>query len=326
MLRAVGPVPIARERLQCFTLLVDVPYRSPPTNPQRDSSSRQSRNSLLSFLKENAGSYQKTTALECRLSQNPITISLKKEFRNTVMERRKLSAEQLVKIYRGRQAVKGVSLEVEQGSIVGLLGPNGAGKTTTFYMIAGVVRPDRGTIYLDEAEITHYPMHKRARCGIGYLSQERSIFRKLTVEDNLMAILELLPISKAERKERLEMLLEELGIAHVRHLKGYALSGGESRRTEIARALVLEPSIILLDEPFAGVDPIAVADIQETVRQLARRNIGVLITDHNVRETFGIIDRGYIMNEGTLLVSGTPEELSKDEQARKVYLGESFAF
>jgi lipopolysaccharide export system ATP-binding protein len=237
-----------------------------------------------------------------------------------------LSADNLVKIYKGRKAVKGVSLEVEQGQIVGLLGPNGAGKTTTFYMIAGVVRPDYGTILLDEHEITKSPMHMRARSGIGYLSQERSIFRKLSVEENLLAILELLPLSKAAQRERLEMLLEELGIAHVRHLKGYALSGGESRRAEIARALVLEPAIILLDEPFAGVDPIAVADIQETIRQLARRNIGVLITDHNVRETFGIIDRGYIMNEGNLLVSGSPQELAEDRQARRVYLGESFTF
>ena len=240
------------------------------------------------------------------------------------MERRKLSAEQLVKIYRGRQAVKGVSLEVEQGSIVGLLGPNGAGKTTTFYMIAGVVRPDRGTIYLDEAEITHYPMHKRARCGIGYLSQERSIFRKLTVEDNLMAILELLPISKAERKERLEMLLEELGIAHVRHLKGYALSGGESRRTEIAWALVLEPSIILLDEPFAGVDPLAVADLQALIAGLRDRGMGVLITDHNVRETLSITDRAYILTEGSILASGPSREMANDPLVRRHYLGEDF--
>ena len=201
------------------------------------------------------------------------------------MERRKLSAEQLVKIYRGRQAVKGVSLEVEQGSIVGLLGPNGAGKTTTFYMIAGVVRPDRGTIYLDEAEITHYPMHKRARCGIGYLSQERSIFRKLTVADNIMAILELQALSKAEQKDRLEELIREFGLEKVRQSNGDVLSGGERRRTEIARALATAPQFILLDEPFAGVDPIAVEDIQRIVEKLRLHGIGILITDHNVQET-----------------------------------------
>ena len=236
----------------------------------------------------------------------------------------KLEATNLKKSYQGRHAVKGISLEVAQGQVVGLLGPNGAGKTTTFYMIVGVQRPDEGTIHLDGQDITRYPMHQRAKAGLGYLSQERSIFRKLTVEENLNAVLEMLPLSRTEKQERLDSLLHELGIQHVRNIKGYALSGGESRRVEIARALVLEPAIMLLDEPFAGVDPIAVADIQTIVQQLAQRNIGVLITDHNVRETFGIIDYGYIMNEGELLIGGTPEELVENDQARKVYLGTSF--
>lgn len=240
------------------------------------------------------------------------------------MSARKLEATNLKKSYQGRHAVKGISLEVAQGQVVGLLGPNGAGKTTTFYMIVGVERPDEGTIHLDGQDITRYPMHQRAKAGLGYLSQERSIFRKLTVEENLNAVLEMLPLSRTEKQERLDSLLHELGIQHVRNIKGYALSGGESRRAEIARALVLEPAIMLLDEPFAGVDPIAVADIQTIVQQLAQRNIGVLITDHNVRETFGIIDYGYIMNEGELLIGGTPEELVENDQARKVYLGTSF--
>ena len=240
------------------------------------------------------------------------------------MSARKLEATNLKKSYQGRHAVKGISLEVAEGQVVGLLGPNGAGKTTTFYMIVGVQRPDEGTIHLDGQDITRYPMHQRAKAGLGYLSQERSIFRKLTVEENLNAVLEMLPLSRTEKQERLDSLLHELGIQHVRNIKGYALSGGESRRAEIARALVLEPAIMLLDEPFAGVDPIAVADIQTIVQQLAQRNIGVLITDHNVRETFGIIDYGYIMNEGELLIGGTPEELVENDQARKVYLGTSF--
>ncbi len=237
----------------------------------------------------------------------------------------KLEATHLKKSYQGRYAVKGISLEVKQGQVVGLLGPNGAGKTTTFYMIVGVQRPDEGSILLDGKDITKYPIHQRAKAGLGYLSQERSIFRKLTVEENLNAVLEMLPLSRSEKKERLDSLLNELGIQHVRKIKGYALSGGESRRAEIARALVLEPAIMLLDEPFAGVDPIAVTDIQAIVQQLAKRNIGILITDHNVRETFGIIDYGYIMNEGELLIGGTPDELVKNDQARKVYLGKSFS-
>ena len=238
---------------------------------------------------------------------------------------RRLQARSLEKSYRGRHAVQQVSIEITQGQVVGLLGPNGAGKTTTFYMIAGVLRPDRGQIILDGRDITRLPMHRRAQAGLGYLPQERSIFRKMTVEENLLAVMELLPLSKQERHERLERLLQELGIQHVRKSMGYALSGGESRRAEIARALVLDPAIILLDEPFAGVDPIAVADIQSIIRQLAERNIGILITDHNVRETFGIIDYGYIMNEGALLVEGSPQILAADPQARRVYLGESFS-
>ena len=241
------------------------------------------------------------------------------------MSTRKLEATNLKKSYQGRYAVRGISLEVTQGQVVGLLGPNGAGKTTAFYMIAGVQRPEEGTVLLDGQNITSYPMHKRAKAGLGYLSQERSIFRKLTVEENLNAVLEMLQLSRSEKRKRLESLLNELRIQHVRKIKGYALSGGESRRAEIARALVLEPTIMLLDEPFAGVDPIAVTDIQTIIRQLAQRNIGVLITDHNVRETFGIIDYGYIMNEGELLIDGTPDELVENDQARKVYLGKSFS-
>ena len=241
------------------------------------------------------------------------------------MSTRKLEATNLKKSYQGRYAVRGISLEVTQGQVVGLLGPNGAGKTTAFYMIAGVQRPEEGTVLLDGQNITSYPMHKRAKAGLGYLSQERSIFRKLTVEENLNAVLEMLSLSRSEKRKRLESLLNELRIQHVRKIKGYALSGGESRRAEIARALVLEPTIMLLDEPFAGVDPIAVTDIQTIIRQLAQRNIGVLITDHNVRETFGIIDYGYIMNEGELLIDGTPDELVENDQARKVYLGKSFS-
>ena len=241
------------------------------------------------------------------------------------MSTRKLEATNLKKSYQGRYAVRGISLEVTQGQVVGLLGPNGAGKTTAFYMIAGVQRPEEGTVLLDGQNITSYPMHKRAKAGLGYLSQERSIFRKLTVEENLNAVLEMLPLSRSEKRKRLESLLNELRIQHIRKIKGYALSGGESRRAEIARSLVLEPTIMLLDEPFAGVDPIAVTDIQTIIRQLAQRNIGVLITDHNVRETFGIIDYGYIMNEGELLIDGTPDELVENDQARKVYLGKSFS-
>ncbi|MDQ7066009.1 MAG: LPS export ABC transporter ATP-binding protein, partial [candidate division KSB1 bacterium] len=233
-------------------------------------------------------------------------------------------AENLVKVYGKRTVVNNVSIDVEQGEIVGLLGPNGAGKTTTFYMITGMIRPTSGAIFMDERDITRLPMYRRARLGIGYLSQEPSIFRRLTVAENIMAILETLPLSRKERKQRLEELLEELTIAHLAKSKAYTLSGGERRRVEITRALVTQPKFILLDEPFAGVDPIAVEDIQEIVRGLKSRGIGVLITDHNVHETLSITDRAYLLYEGTVLLSGTAEFLANDPDARKLYLGEKF--
>jgi lipopolysaccharide export system ATP-binding protein len=236
-----------------------------------------------------------------------------------------LSAEGLVKSYRGRAVVDGISLEVSAGEIVGLLGPNGAGKTTTFYMIVGIVRPDAGTIHLGGEDMTTLPMHKRARLGIGYLPQERSVFRRLSVEDNLMGVLEQTELPREERQERMDDAIAELGLDHIRKAMGFQLSGGESRRVEIARALVLQPHFILLDEPFAGVDPIAVLDIQTVIRQIRDRNIGVLITDHNVRETLGITDRAYIINAGAVLVQGKPKELANNEIARKIYLGERFS-
>jgi len=235
-----------------------------------------------------------------------------------------LRAEDLVKIYGKRRVVNQVSLVVRQGEIVGLLGPNGAGKTTTFYMITGFIRPSAGRIFLDERDITGLPMYRRARLGIGYLSQEPSIFRGLTVEQNLLAILETLPLSKTERRERLQRLLEELNVAHLAKSKAYNLSGGERRRVEIARSLVTNPKFMLLDEPFAGVDPIAVQDIQNIVRDLKRRGIGVLITDHNVRETLSITDRAYLMYEGTVLKEGSAEFLANDPEARRLYLGDRF--
>jgi lipopolysaccharide export system ATP-binding protein len=213
---------------------------------------------------------------------------------------------------------------VNQGEIVGLLGPNGAGKTTSFYMMVGLVRPDEGSVYLDEVEITKLPMYKRAQMGIGYLPQEVSVFRKLSVEDNIMAILEMTSMSKDERNEKLEQLLEEFSLTHVRKNLGNRLSGGEKRRTEIARALATNPKFVLLDEPFAGVDPIAVEDIQSIISELKKRNIGILITDHNVQETLSITDRAYLLFEGSILKSGTAEELATDEQVRKVYLGQNF--
>ncbi len=230
----------------------------------------------------------------------------------------------MVKIYGKRRVVKGVSIEIGQGEIVGLLGPNGAGKTTTFYMITGMIRPNRGQIFLDEQNITKLPMYKRARMGIGYLPQEASIFRKLTVEQNILAILEMLPLSREERKKRLEAHLNELGVTHVAKNRGYNLSGGERRRVEIARALVTQPKFLLLDEPFAGIDPIAVQDIQGIVYQLKKKNIGILITDHNVHETLSITDRAYLLYDGTILKSGTAEFLANDEEARRLYLGEKF--
>lgn len=236
----------------------------------------------------------------------------------------KLYTQNIRKSYKGRPVVNGVSVEVEQGEIVGLLGPNGAGKTTSFYMMVGLVRPDEGRVFLDDVEITKLPMYKRAQMGIGYLPQEVSVFRKLSVEDNIMAILEMTDLSKQERSEKLEQLLEEFSLTHVRKNLGNRLSGGEKRRTEIARALATNPKFVLLDEPFAGVDPIAVEDIQSIISELKKRNIGILITDHNVQETLSITDRAYLLFEGSILKSGTAEELASDEQVRKVYLGQNF--
>ena len=235
-----------------------------------------------------------------------------------------LKAEHLVKIYKKRKVVNQISVEVNQGEIVGLLGPNGAGKTTTFYIIVGLVKPNVGKVYLDGEDITLLPMYKRAKMGIGYLAQEPSVFRKLTVEENIMAVLEMTKLPKKEQKEKMEALLEEFSLTHVRKNKGVVLSGGERRRTEIARALSVDPKFILLDEPFAGVDPIAVEEIQGIVAKLKDRNIGILITDHNVNETLSITDRAYLMFEGELLKEGTAEELASDEQVRKVYLGQNF--
>ncbi len=236
----------------------------------------------------------------------------------------KLHTQDICKAYRGRAVVNGVNVEVSQGEIVGLLGPNGAGKTTSFYMMVGLVKPDTGSVFLDGNDITKLPMYKRAQLGIGYLPQEVSVFRKLSVEDNIMAILEMGPLPKAQREAKLEKLLEEFSLGHVRKNLGDRLSGGEKRRTEIARALATDPKFILLDEPFAGVDPIAVEDIQAIVWELKKRNIGILITDHNVQETLSITDRAYLLFEGQILKSGSAEELAADEQVRKVYLGQNF--
>ncbi|MCA1757074.1 MAG: LPS export ABC transporter ATP-binding protein [Bacteroidales bacterium] len=236
----------------------------------------------------------------------------------------KLHTDNLVKKYRNVTVVDHVSVEVKQGEIVGLLGPNGAGKTTTFYMIVGLITANEGRIFLDETDITSLPVYKRARLGIGYLAQEASVFRKLTVEDNLLAVLEMSGLPRIQQKERTEQLLKEFGLARIRKSLGIQLSGGERRRTEIARALALKPNFILLDEPFAGVDPIAVEDIQEIVSHLKERNIGILITDHNVHETLTITDRAYLLFEGKILKSGTADQLAADEQVRKVYLGKNF--
>ena len=235
-----------------------------------------------------------------------------------------IRTDQIVKVYNRRRVVNGVSVKVRKGEIVGLLGPNGAGKTTSFYMTVGLIKPTSGRIFADETDITTLPMYRRARIGIGYLSQEASVFRKLTVEENIMAILQTLKIPQSERVERLEKLLSDFRIAELRKHPAYTLSGGERRRTEIARALSTQPDFMLLDEPFAGVDPIAVEDIQAIVSDLKRRNIGVLITDHNVRETLAITDRAYIMCEGTILKEGTSEFLANDPEARKIYLGMNF--
>ncbi|MFK7786816.1 MAG: LPS export ABC transporter ATP-binding protein [Crocinitomicaceae bacterium] len=236
----------------------------------------------------------------------------------------KLHTDKIAKAYKGRKVVKGISVEVKQGEIVGLLGPNGAGKTTSFYMIVGLVTPDSGKVFLDETEITSMPMYRRAQMGIGYLPQEVSVFRKLSVEDNIMAILEMTKLSKQDREARLEQLISEFSLGHVRKTLGNRLSGGEKRRTEIARALATNPKFVLLDEPFAGVDPIAVEDIQTIVSELKKRNIGVLITDHNVQETLSITDRAYLLYEGQVLFSGVPEELAANERVRSVYLGQNF--
>lgn len=236
----------------------------------------------------------------------------------------KLSANNIQKSYKGRKVVKGVSVEVNQGEIVGLLGPNGAGKTTSFYMIVGLVSPNDGKVYLDGKDITNLAMYKRAQLGLGYLPQENSVFRKMSIEDNIMSVLELTKKTKAEREAKLEELISEFGLNHVRTNLGQSLSGGERRRTEIARALATEPKFVLLDEPFAGVDPIAVEDIQSIVAKLKRKNIGVLITDHNVQETLAITDRTYLLFEGKILKQGTAEDLAADEMVRKVYLGENF--
>jgi lipopolysaccharide export system ATP-binding protein len=235
-----------------------------------------------------------------------------------------LRAEHLLKIYKGRSVVNDISVEVSQGGIVGLLGPNGAGKTTSFYMIVGLIQPNSGKIFLEDQDITGLPMYKRAKLGIGYLAQEASVFRKLSVEENILAVLEMTTLTKVQQKEKMESLLEEFSLTHVRKNLGMVLSGGERRRTEIARALAVDPKFVLLDEPFAGVDPIAVEEIQTIVAKLKTKNIGILITDHNVNETLSITDRAYLMFEGRLLKAGTAEELAADEQVRKVYLGTQF--
>jgi len=236
----------------------------------------------------------------------------------------KLRVQNLMKSYSGRKVVKDVSFEVNQGEIVGLLGPNGAGKTTSFYMTVGLIKPNGGAIYLDDTEITSYPMYKRAQSGIGYLAQEASVFRKLSIEDNILSVLQMTKLSKKEQVVKMESLIDEFSLNHIRKSRGDLLSGGERRRTEIARALATDPSFILLDEPFAGVDPIAVEDIQSIVSELKKKNIGILITDHNVQETLSITDRTYLLFEGNILKSGTAEELADDEQVRRVYLGRNF--
>jgi lipopolysaccharide export system ATP-binding protein len=237
-----------------------------------------------------------------------------------------LKTQNLVKSYRSRKVVNRVSLEVKQGEIVGLLGPNGAGKTTTFYMVVGLTRPDEGQVLLNDEDVTHYPMHKRARKGVSYLPQEPSVFRKLTVEENILAVLESQKLSAFDRKKKARSLLRELNILHIKDSMAYTLSGGERRRVEISRALATSPVFILLDEPFAGIDPIAVSDIQSIISQLKKRGIGVLITDHNVRETLSITDRAYIINEGEIIASGSPQQVAQDEKVKQIYLGDQFSF
>ena len=236
----------------------------------------------------------------------------------------KLRAENLMKSYKGREVVKGITIEVNQGEIVGLLGPNGAGKTTSFYMIVGLIKPNGGTIFMDKTNITKYPMYKRAQIGIGYLAQEASVFRKLSIEDNILSVLQMTKLTKKEQRAKMEELIDEFSLGHIRKSRGDLLSGGERRRTEIARALATNPNFILLDEPFAGVDPVAVEDIQRIIAQLKDKDIGILITDHNVQETLAITDHTYLMFEGSILKHGVPEELASDEMVRKVYLGQNF--
>jgi len=240
------------------------------------------------------------------------------------VSQRQLRAAGLCKSYDRRSVVDQVDLSVRSGEVIGLLGPNGAGKTTSFYMVVGLVRPDQGRVFLDDQELTALPMYQRARLGISYLPQEASVFRKLTVEENLLAILETLPLAASERRERMQQLLEELRLTHVARSFGYALSGGERRRLEIARALVIDPAFMLLDEPFAGIDPIAVIDIQGIINALKQRGIGILISDHNVRETLGVCDQAYILSSGKVLECGTPEQIAASPQAREIYLGEKF--
>tara|TARA_B100001029_G_scaffold39760_1_gene30835 strand:- start:2080 stop:2820 length:741 start_codon:yes stop_codon:yes gene_type:complete len=235
-----------------------------------------------------------------------------------------LSAEKIEKSYKGKKVVNGISLSLKQGEIVGLLGPNGAGKTTSFYMIVGLIKPESGNIFLNKENISKFPMYKRAQYGIGYLAQEASVFRKLNVEENILSVLQLTNLSKKEQKEKTDSLLEEFGLSHIRKNRGDLLSGGERRRTEIARALATDPKFVLLDEPFAGVDPLAVEDIQRIVAHLKKKNIGILITDHNVQETLAITDKTYLMFEGSILKAGEPKDLVKDEMVRKVYLGKNF--
>lgn len=237
-----------------------------------------------------------------------------------------LRTENLVKSYRTRKVVKKVSIEVNQGEIVGLLGPNGAGKTTTFYMVVGLTRPDEGRVLLNDEDVTHFPMHQRAKKGVSYLPQEPSVFRKLSVEDNIIAVLESQKLTSFDRKKKARALLRELNILHIKDSKAYSLSGGERRRVEISRALATSPVFVLLDEPFAGIDPIAVADIQSIISQLKKKGIGVLITDHNVRETLSITDRAYIINDGQIIASGKPMDVAQDEKVKQIYLGNQFSF
>ena len=237
-----------------------------------------------------------------------------------------LKTQNLVKSFRSRKVVNRVSIEVKQGEIVGLLGPNGAGKTTTFYMLVGLTRPDEGQVLLNDEDVTHFPMHKRAKQGVSYLPQEPSVFRKLTVEDNILAVLESQKLSAFDRKKRARSLLREMNILHIKDSMAYTLSGGERRRVEISRALATSPVFILLDEPFAGIDPIAVSDIQSIISQLKKRGIGVLITDHSVRETLSITDRAYIINEGEIISSGSPQQVAQDEKVKQIYLGDQFSF